>query len=360
MKPLFPFIICLAVAAHVCCAQSSGLHPIEAGGLWGFINSRGRTLIAPQFSRAGEFLNGLASVEKDDKWGLIDGTGQFVVTNRFATSIRCSSEGRFLTRTSASGSKWSFVGNDGTYLTDSRFDQANCYSEGVAAVAQDGKWFYVDLDGKQAFEGQFDQAASFHEGLARVGIGAGFGYINHKGTVVIAPHFQDARDFCEGTAAVAEGGNGKVKWGFIDKQGIMAIRPLFDQVGDFSEGLVAVKQGFLWGFANSSGELVIFPKYAAADSFSLGLAAVASNESWGTLGYIDSHGIMRIPPRFATARRFSKDGLARVELRNEPTRGAPGATDSGFFEYINTSGIVIWSNRPGRKSPLTSRGSTVL
>lgn len=59
---------------------------------WGFIGRTGKVLIEPQFKRAYDFSEGLASVKfkEKEKWGYIDKTGKVVIEPKFDWAPRFS------------------------------------------------------------------------------------------------------------------------------------------------------------------------------------------------------------------------------------------------------------------------------
>lgn len=48
------------------------------GGKWGYIDRFGKTVIAPQYDRAGEFQQGVARVRLGDATSYIDRTGKHI------------------------------------------------------------------------------------------------------------------------------------------------------------------------------------------------------------------------------------------------------------------------------------------
>ena len=50
-----------------------------------------------------------------------------------------------------------------------KYQEVNGFSDGFAAVKQNGKWGYIDEEGNMAIKPQFDFAGSFSEGVAVVG-----------------------------------------------------------------------------------------------------------------------------------------------------------------------------------------------
>ena len=65
-------------------AKPSDLAWVKLNGKCGFINSKGETVIEPQFDTASVFsANGLAIVSQNGKYGYIDSTGKFVIEPQY-------------------------------------------------------------------------------------------------------------------------------------------------------------------------------------------------------------------------------------------------------------------------------------
>ena len=90
------------------------------------------------------------------------------------------------------------------------------FSEGLAVIMQsipeEGfKYGYIRADGSEAVVPKYDNAEDFSEGLAAVTLGGKWGYINTEGQEVVAPQYDEAGKFLGGKAAVCLDG----KWGVI-------------------------------------------------------------------------------------------------------------------------------------------------
>ncbi|MCB0190342.1 MAG: WG repeat-containing protein [Anaerolineae bacterium] len=203
-------------------------------------------------------------------------------------------------------------------------------TETLLPYSQDGEQYgYVDLSGAFVIEPQFEQADDFSEGLAAVQVDDLMGYIDSSGATVIEPQFELAGPFREGLALIAViGGDDQLSFGYVDTTGQLAIEPQFSLAGDFSEGLAAASRGeadaFLFGYIDPSGEFVIEPQWEVAESFQEGFAGVGSADS---VGYIDTTGAVVIEPQFIYVGPFS-DGVAAVG-----TVGGEG--------YIDTNGEFV-------------------
>jgi hypothetical protein len=329
-------------------AQPAELYPFLKDSRWGYLDKHGGVRIAPKFESAGAFHEGLAAVKNDGFWGYIDLDAKLVIDYQFPAGPDAFFEGRLRSLGSnveGGKEKWGYRDKSGAYVIKPQFDRALDYSEGAAAVVKEGKWFFIDVSGKRAFVGDYDDADSFHEGYARIRVGGKFGFVDHQGQYVVEPRYASARAFSGGLAAVA--GGDALKWGYADNQGNLSIPLRFDNAGDFSEGVAAVQQGLNWGFIDRLGDFVVPPRYRKAQRFSYGLAAVQSAEKQGTYGYIDHHGVMRIPALFASATGFFGDGVAKVGLLEDLPRGSPtSAHGSPWWGYIDTSGRLLWSYGP--------------
>ncbi|MFD4840894.1 WG repeat-containing protein [Achromobacter sp. NPDC058515] len=68
----------------------------DQSGAWGYIDKQGRMAIAPAYTDARPFQNGLAAVSQGELWGYIDAKGQWVIKPRFASATGFNAEGTAL------------------------------------------------------------------------------------------------------------------------------------------------------------------------------------------------------------------------------------------------------------------------
>jgi WG containing repeat len=199
---------------------------------------------------------------------------------------------------------------------------------------------FIDYTGKIVIPTIYEEADYFSEGLAAVTFEReqGYGFIDKKGRMVIPPRFFNASSFSEGLASIRI----KSAVGFIDKQGTIVIPPQFENVGTFHDGLATAT---LFGknetgFINKKGEMVIPPIYDNKDNFmrfSEGLAAVIApnGRSQFSVGYIDRSGNLKIYYDFVYGHEF-KYGYAEVSIRLPD-----GGLAEGYKACINKSGKTV-------------------
>lgn len=243
--------LALTVAAAAAGDFSEGLVPIQnEHDLWGYMNSRGETVISPRFQEARAFSEELAPVRVDDQWHYINRTGQIVLTPQVEGSDVIS---------------------------------ANSFKSGAALVVlydkttKDYKKGLIDHAGKWLVNPIAGLISELHNGLAAFESNTGkTGFMDEKGRVRIQPRFTDSTllPFQEGLAAVYVGNGAEKKAGFINKNGEWVVQPRFDAAYHFCGGLAPVKVNERWGYVNKNGILEISPRYDHAESFEGGIAEV--------------------------------------------------------------------------------------
>jgi hypothetical protein len=250
--------------------------------------------------------------------------------------------------------KIGYINSIGKIVIKPIFDNANFFSEGLAAVEVGRKYYsfqsigestgyYFDVDPKDidSLESQAVKAVYPVQGK--------WGFIDTLGQWIIMPYYDLAGSFKDGLAPVniggyddEEGGFGGGKWGYVDKRDSQLIPPRFDGATDFSEGLAAVDSGGKTGFIDKRGEWVITPQFQYAEPFKYGVALFRDEKKQedryidkndqtyefppffaeqcsiknvdGLYGIFDSTGKVIIPPSFQLLGPFI-EGRARAEVR---------------------------------------------
>ncbi len=327
-------------------------HPVEDAGeplfrlrrgqRWGYVDRRGKWVIAPHWARVTPFSEARASVFDGRRWTVIDARG-----NRIVSGLEPPNGGGV---------------------------RVGAFHEGCAAVrptfAEHHAWF-LSRDGRSwlrdrlpgALAGKnVDQFGPYSAGLARFrllvrGEPARFGYIDAQGRTAVAPRaLRAAGRFSENLAPVALRYQA---WGYIDASGGRAFPGKFTLEGAraFSGGLAAVRRHGKWGYVDTEGRFVIEPAYTSAGDFAEGLAGVTTGP-WPheTLVYIDRTGRVKLRPEAVAgftichpdgaASHTFRDGLVRLEVAaSEPACRASGAaTAAGPRVYPH----VVYLDRHGR------------
>ena len=193
-----------------------------------------------------------------------------------------------------------------------------------------GRYGYVNNVGKFVLEPQYENAQPFSDFLAAVKKDGRWGYINGEGKFVIEPRFEDAYLFSDQTAAVKENG----KWGFINRSGKFLIEPKYENAAVFRQGLAAVQWDGKWGFVNKSGEMAIPPKFPQVYFFQEDRCGAMADGKWG---FIDRNGTFTVPPKYDEVFPFS-EGLAAVNLGG---KGEDQNFSGGQWMFVDPQGKVL-------------------
>jgi hypothetical protein len=245
--------------------------------------------------------------------------------------------------------RWGFIDNTGTVVVPLKFLHVERFSEGLSRVRLEDKAGhptegFIDASGRfvigpgpppnyelpdDYYLAPLWSYRDFHEGRAGFWIGditGKGGYIDKTGRLVIPVKYQSISDFSEGLACVSlptAGGMpiGPLPTGFIDANGRFVIQPVEDFIASgFLNGRCIVsypdKDGSKWGVIDRKGNKVVPPRFATAWRFSDGLSCVRLDTAGkGKYGYIDMDGAIRIPIQFDYACTFV-DGRAYVAKRD--------------------------------------------
>jgi hypothetical protein len=374
-KQSIRMMVCLAFAVSAvsgCQAQEAGdessnparLFPFCEGGKWGYIDRRGKMIVLPRFLKADDFYDGRAWVVTEEGPGFLDERGRmaFMVSTRgprrFAEGLGSFSAELGL------DAKCGYVDRQGKVIIEPKFDDAQDFSGGLAAVnigakwwkgfprprLQGGKWGFIDKTGRLVIPSEFEyvEIHGFTDGLAQVRVNDRFTYIDKSGKLVLVLEYRSqdpkrwiasAGPFSEGLASVCTSGYGGPYSGFVDQTGRFAIEPQFEAARDFSGGLAAVVAGKKWGYVDRNGRIAIPPQFQDARDFSEGLAAIREGELWS---YVDTRGKLVITGPYNDVERF-RGGLARVHEGGsfELTHDGPAYWAKGAWFYINRKGRRI-------------------
>ncbi len=295
---------------------------------WGYMNKDGKLVVDYIYDEATDFSEGLAWVSNDEYHGFIDkqgnkaldGTKYYIadagmLNYAFKDGLAC------VVKTDEEGNaKYGYINKQGQEVVPCKYDAANPFSEGKAAVAVYNEndadaqfpyvYSYINTKGDLLFsckEGL--KAGDFHEGMAWVTADEQqYGFIDTTGTQTIPSRYYTDEiampkfitDFHEGyTLSGMEdyvGTETVTVYRLMDK---MMVRPPFKVEGPVYEGVALNSSNKKFGFIKPDGTQVIPCEYDYTQScvsgdmisssyrFSEGVAAVRKNGKWG---YIDHNG----------------------------------------------------------------------
>lgn len=259
------------------CSDNRILYQDSITKLFGYMNSKGETIIAPQYRDGYQFSEGLAAVQVQSK-GL----------NNF--------------------SKWGYIDMSGNMKIESKYSSASTFREGKAIVGfsdikrndRGGFRFtessiIINKSGKMIGTpfGIFTTIYSYNNGIActhkHIGkLDLGYNFIDENGNYLIDGTLIDITKFGNGYAGVKID---STNWVFVDKE-MNIISEEYEDVQPFNEGYAAIKKNNLWGYIDTTFQVKISCKYDQCSSFKNGLASfeIRGGKSLIIEGYINKKG----------------------------------------------------------------------
>ncbi|MFD2720640.1 WG repeat-containing protein [Hymenobacter monticola] len=345
------FFLLFACNRKISSESSSGLFPIKEFGKWGYIDSKGKTVVKCQFDGASPFSEGLAAIRIDSAFGFIDTMGNVVIKPRFYETSEFSDSLCKVVIKKNGLFKIAFIRPNGNTAFTTNYDNVASFSYGRAAVEINNEVCFIDKKGKVVINTHFPYGgnALFHEGLAmvwggtskwvdqpdgsRIMQGDTTKYIDTSGKEVIILEGMGYDDFAEGVALARI----KDRPCYLDRKGKPRIIPEREDLTyfSFSDGMAqAVIAGVdhRAGFIDTTGKVVIPIKYAQIRDFKEGLAAYQDKGIWG---FINKKGVVSISPQFEQVEYGGfKNGLCKVMRAHQ-------------WGYINHTGKFVWKEQIG-------------
>jgi len=278
---------------------------------WGYVDARGKQVVAMTYDRAGTFNNGLAVVGKGGKYGVIDRTGKVVVPLQYDDISMPSSKKAptfFIVR---SGAAWGTIDPAGKALIAPKYDAIYTFSDTHIVAKLSGQAHLLTLAGEEVPGVAYRDIWNSGKGYAWVNKDGKWGLIDETGKVLIPPH-DDLNNIVDGVAPVMIDG----KWGLLNSAGAQVLAPKYDWISNIADD---TKLAQVWldkkgGMIDLTGREAVPVQYDEMKDTADGMTAVQLNGKWG---YLEKAGAVAISAIYETAGNFA-DGVALVTLAGKP------------------------------------------
>lgn len=341
LKTLKFFIVGIPVILFFsACNQSSSikkieLFPMKLGGVYQYIDRKGKTAIDTTFETATVFRDGLALVQDsgNSKWGFINKKGEYVIPPEYIDATVFSEEIAFVTKYNEMPEA---INNKGKvqFSLPKNIETVQIFSEGLAPFSildenGDNIFGFINKNGEVKIKPNYKKVLNFSEGLCGVSnFDNEWGFIDENGNLIINYKFNETENFKNGKAIVTTDNHEATavinkkgeyiikpekfdnlitdgnlflislynKWGWADNEGKIVINPQYDVALPFNGNQITpVKKNDSYGYINKDGEYKINPQFEGAYPYNGGLALVRNS---GKYGLIDKDGIYEIQPKY--------------------------------------------------------------
>ncbi len=223
----------------------------------------------------------------------------FVVALTFAPfGEKLSAESPFLVGNT--NQVW-FVDGSGSNVFGKRFQMALPFSEGFAAVRENGRYKFVDESGSYISPYEYTYASSFRDGYALVSSNGLRGAINRFGAATLELSYRVLDDLGGGLFAFEK----DRKYGVVNGVGEVLLKPAFSSITSIQDGVCVVCSNFVYGAINLTGSQILSFEYVQLSNISDGLFVARMRN--GMVVYLKPDGGKAFDRTFVSARGFVGD-----------------------------------------------------
>lgn len=263
-------------------------------GQWGYLDIRtGKIVQEAEFKWAESFNQGKARVLGNNGWGMIDTDFEFTIPPIYHSLDLLTVHGEnSLVRAGQRPRLYGFMNVKGDIQIAPRFEKAQGFHEGLAAVRDQGKWGFIDTLGNWVIAPSYDRARNFSGGYTWVWKDRALFILDRQGQATPVPEFAKMGDFHHGYAWASQNN----RLGYVDPQGNWIVPAKYLSAEDFqADGRAAVRSKKGWGLVDHRGELVMKAKYPVIEAYAEGRWLVKKGSK---VGLIDGRGEWIIPPKY--------------------------------------------------------------
>jgi len=281
----------------------------------GYIDKSGRAVVAPEYLTAKNFYEGFARVEiARKKWSFIDSTSYELITDTTFNSANDFSEGLATVKI---GKKWGAINKNGKIIIEPQFIEIGQFKSGLAYAKaktkktlfgkQKSRYGYIDSTGNFIIKNKYKKCTDFKGELAFVKKRKYYAMINLKGNKKSAFKYKNISELNEyGIYRVTDRYK---KLSLINLEGKKIVRSgKYEKIGKFNEEMASVKKRKKYGFINTKGELIFKPTFNKVEDYKNGFAIVMINNKFG---FINKDSLV-IAPQFKKCSNFI-NGMALVK-----------------------------------------------
>lgn len=231
-------------------------------------------------------------------------------------------------------SKWGFIDKKGTMIIKPTYGSVEQFSKGYSIVEKKNKKGVIDITGKEIVPLVYDEITAKYLGDLDVYLvekSGKWGILNDKFETLLEPTYAEIGMIDHELKYISVGvvdNSGEIKYGFIDFDFNTVIEPKFQEVDYFSEGFAAVKLYDKWGFIDTKGNYLRRPTFDEASAFKNGRAPIGVYKVWKDVmanvfkkdivdaiewGFIDTKGYEVIKPKYYEVKKdYDQEGYAMV------------------------------------------------
>ncbi len=248
---------------------SDGRARVKVGNTFGYVDTSGKLIIQPLYTRGWNFSKGSCIVEYHEKHGLINGLGEAVLKPEFDHIKKAARHKIILCKKGDAAIAYDDDGNELVRIPGGKMVD----SDGELISVRQGKnMFLITVSSPTILSKAFSNIIYLEENLWAGKVDSGYLILDKAGNPINAKTYNQINKFSEGFAAYSKDDF----WGYLDTLGRELTGEVFGLAWDYKEGYAraAFRDGI--AFIDYNQKLAFYPPNGSLDmrDFSEGLAAV--------------------------------------------------------------------------------------
>ncbi|MBC7652182.1 MAG: WG repeat-containing protein [Deinococcales bacterium] len=276
---------------------------------WGYIDKAGKIVIEPLYDYAADFKNGFSTVMKNYKWGLIDKKGEVIIQPMYNNLIICD----VALLLSLKNNQYALINTKNEVLAELKNYEFVMYmNEGLFKVEQkDIGSGIIDKNGKvlMPIKYGYTDLREFVDGFSTVIIKDSAFIIDTRCKLIYCNKIESLFGFGNGLACFKY--KNFDKYGYVNTKGQVVIDPIFDIPVLFNCGKAITKKDGKYVMIDIKGNITDIGNPNNFGPFTEGLAKFKTF-LYNDFGFIDTTGKIVIAQKYIDVDPFS-DGLARFK-----------------------------------------------
>lgn len=276
--------------------ETIDLYPFLDESTWrfGYMNSKGETVIEPQFKRAEDFnyINRLsAMIDENDKMNYLNDKGEFLLKDFISGGIGAPT-GNLLTFVDEKGA-YGVMDIQGNVILPPEYELLNISGDGYSIFCKDGKYGVANPNGDIIIEPIYDYIFGNSSGFI-INNNNKYGVFDKNGKEIFPLIYGEYTSVAKDLFALQDESG---KYAICNYQGEKITEHIYDEVNGYGRGLmIQVYQNGKCGYIDEKGEIIIDIKYDDLRiTFDPRYAEIIVD---GKHGIIDLHGKYLVEPKY--------------------------------------------------------------
>lgn len=314
----------------------------EESALFGYMNSKGETVIEPQFEKAEDFdyITRMARVfDENENMNYIDEKGQLILKEFSHKWVNYPIAG--LISFSDEEGYCGVMDVDGNIILPHEYELINIQKDGYMFFSYNDKYGVANSQGEIIIEPVYDHVFGDSSGII-ISNEDKYGIYDEGGNEVF-PIIYEEINFVTKDLITLKDHSGK--YGMYNYDGQQITDHIYDEINGYGRTLIQVSKDGKWGYINDQGEVVVDIEY---EGMTITMdPRFAQVEVDGKQGIMDMYGKWLVEPKYDYVSFGYDDDMKLIDdcfiVRNEETSSLIDKNGKVLREEID-SGLMIYED----------------